>query len=192
MHAVEVETFVVSRDVGFPDKWQIKPVEISEAWKTVLGNDWDITMSSDPVFEPLYQALQDRWEQASRDTGFDILICEVLVEYTFSAPPGIMALRYGRHVWADDDQFWYLMVTSPRRISTVVSGDTKEWRVVGGFVRTVNMVSILERSHFDRRQRNREERRRAEEHSVLDASIRLDQGRLRQRPFRSAFQNREG
>jgi hypothetical protein len=156
MHAVEIETFLVSRDSRYSDKWNIRNMEISEPWKAVLGDNWDITMSGDPIFQPLYKALQAHWDAASQETGLDVLICEVLVEYTFTAPPGITSLRYGRHVWADTDQFWFLR------------GDHKyQWKVIGGFVRTVNMVSILEGSHVERRNRSEEERRRAEERAVF-------------------------
>jgi hypothetical protein len=150
MNAAELETFVVSQDTKYLGKWNIHPLAISEPWKIVLGNNWDITMSSDPTFTEFYNRLEHTWQQAHVETGDDIMVCEVFVEYTFKAPPGIKSLRYGRHTWADSDQFWHL-----------AGDDKKQWRVVGGFVRTVNMVSVLERSQVDRRDRLDEGRSRA-------------------------------
>ena len=149
MSALELETFIVSQDPTYLGRWNIHPLEISGPWKVVLGNDWDITMSSDPIFTDFYNRLELEWEKAHEKTGDDIMVCEVVVEYTFKAPPGIKSLRYGRHTWADSDQFWHL-----------AGDDKRQWRVVGGFVRTVNMVSVLERSQVDRRDRLDEARRR--------------------------------
>lgn len=149
MNAIELETFLVHADTTYVGKWNIKPLEISEPWKVVLGDDWDITMSSDPIFTDLYNRLELEWQRAFEQTRQDIMVCEVLVEYTFSAPPGIRSLRWGRHTWADEDQFWHLR-----------GDDKRQWRVVGGFVRTVNMASVLERSQIDRRDRIDEARRR--------------------------------
>lgn len=149
MNPVELETFLVSEDPTYVGHWLMRPLEISEPWKAVLGDDWDITMSGDPIFTELYNRFQLAWEQFHDMTGDKVMVCEVLVEYTFKAPPGIGSLRYGRHTWADADQFWHLR-----------GDDKKQWRVVGGFVRTVNIVSVLQRSQSDRRDRLDEVRRR--------------------------------
>lgn len=149
MLVVETERFLVHQDKDYPGNWYIHALEISEPWKMVFGDDWDIILSSAPEFTTFYGALKTHWEAAVEQRHEDILICEVEVEYSFKPPPGVKALRYGRHSWADQNQFWYLLasfgVDSDGRRSAA------RYQVVGGFVRTVNMAPLLEGSHIERR-----------------------------------------
>lgn len=140
MSVIQVERFVVARVPGWPMKWRMHPLEVSEPWKAAFGSEWDITMSSDPNFVEFYTGLWQYWERSSESLGLDIMLCEVQMEYTFDAPPGISSLRMGTHLWSNQEQFWRL-----------TPGRDKQWRVLGGFVRTVNMTPLLERSRVDRR-----------------------------------------
>ncbi len=139
MPVTEFEDFLVSRDTNFPDKWVIHPLRISELWRFVLGNDWDITHAEHPELERLFNNLQSHWEWGETAYGDDILICQVEVEYSFTVPPGARALRHGRHTWTDDNEFWHM-----------VGSAAHPWKVVGGLVRTINMIPIFERNHVER------------------------------------------
>ncbi len=131
MPVIESEEFLVHRDTNFPDKWKIWPLQISELWKFVLGNDWDITHAEHPELERLFDHLRSCWEQGEQEYGEDILICRVEVEYSFTTPPGARALRHGRHTWTDDREFWHM-----------VGSVNHPWKVVGGLVRTIRMLPI--------------------------------------------------
>lgn len=140
MTALQAERFVVARDQAWPIRWTMHPLEVSEPWKAAFGSEWDITLSSDPNFVEFYEGLWRHWELGSARLELDIMVCEVQIEYTFDAPPGISSLRMGTHIWSNDEQFWRL-----------TPGRDSQWRVLGGFVRTVNMTPLLERSRVDRR-----------------------------------------
>ena len=135
MPVTAVEEFLVSRDHSFPDKWVIRPLVISELWKFVLGDDWDITHHEHPELDQLFNNFRKHWERGEREHGDDILICQVEVDYSFTVPPGARALRHGRHTWSDTDEFWFMVGPNPT------------WKVVGGIVRTIKMIPLLERNH---------------------------------------------
>jgi len=151
MPAVETERFLVHQSDNYPGHWEIEPLQISEPWKMALGDNWDITLSSAPEFTDFYHSLKDHWDAAYEQHDEDILICEVDVEYTFKLPPGGKALRYGRHNWADRNQFWFLLASSTETDQRGFPRGIKTWQVVGGFVRTVKMAPLLEGSHIERR-----------------------------------------
>jgi hypothetical protein len=144
MPVVETETFMVHRDVHFPEKWMIKPLDMSELWLAVFGEDWDMEFYEEEdiyEFEFFYERLLGEWEKAADKYGEDILICEVEVEYWFSPPPGLRSLRYGRYVGASREEFW-----------SILGGEGHYPKVVGGFVRAIRVVPLSERDHNGRRE----------------------------------------
>lgn len=145
MPVIETERMLVHRDEYFHNKWMIRPLSVSELWVAALGPNWDIEFSEAHEFEFLYERLVKEWDSASQKSGDDILICEVEVEYWFTPPPGLRSLRYGTYSGASRDEFWY------------IKGGGKTYRkVVGGFVRAINMVPLSEREHDGRRDQGQE------------------------------------
>jgi len=147
MLVIELEEFLVHRDRHFPDQWVIRPLAISELWKFVLGNDWDITYHEHPELDLLFDNLRKHWKSGEAEYGEDILICQVEVEYSFTVPPGARSLRHGRHTWSDTNEFWHM-----------VGSHSSPWKIVGGIVRTIRVVPVLqERDHAERRSKARRE-----------------------------------
>lgn len=140
MPVIATERFLIHRDEYFPDKWLITPLEMTELWLSVFGENWDIEFSEAYELEFLYDRLVHCWERGAKDHGDDILICEVDVEYWFTPPPGLRSLRYGHYMGASEEEFW-----------SILGGDGTYRKVVGGFVRAIRVVPLSERDHDGRR-----------------------------------------
>lgn len=148
MLARETERLLVHRDEIFPENWLITVLDTSSLWELAFGANWDIYISTGAEeYATFYDRLTSEWDAVSERTGDDILICEIDVEYTAKAPPGIRSLRWGRHYWAQADQFWYV----------VGGGTATPAKVLGGFVRAIKVTPLSERGPNGQRREDRDE-----------------------------------
>lgn len=145
MHVTETERFLVALDDNW-QKWEVKPLQVSGLWESLLGPNWDIFWSNEAALAPIYHRFEEEWFAGFYQIEHPVLICEFEVCYSFFQPPGLRALRSGVRVWSDHQEVWaythpQMMGPAPKRVPQFLKG----------IVRTINMVPIIERNHVERR-----------------------------------------